>query len=67
MGIRSKQFNIVLDVRDGLGHNCVSPNFFFFILSVFCSYFMFFVLGKLTELKLSGVMRGDWVSVDSFV
>lgn len=41
--------------------------FFFIILSVLCSYFMIFVLGKLTELKLSGVMRGDWVSVDSFV
>lgn len=40
---------------------------FFFISPVFCSYFMFFVLGKLIELKLSGVMRGDWVSADSFV
>lgn len=45
------------------------PIFFFFFSFYPCFVLIscFFVLGKLTELKLSGVMQGDWVSFDSFV
>lgn len=36
-----------------------------FMYCIVCALYLFhvFVLGKLTELKLSGVMCGDWVSV----